>query len=169
MFWSCQVILVSVVSVLMLTSCHLIISCAPCPWYIQLDPVLSVIPVESDFLRVQLSLWSCDSGILWWWNSGCASVLDSQASSETLRSLCNQAPEIPKSWDPKILGVLECLEMIPPLGTMVSTELETKLDQHRLEETWATGMPGSLCLCSSCPQAPPVLLEQMLYSTHQWP
>ena len=34
------------------------------------------------------------------------------------------------SWDPKILGVLEHLEVVPPLGTMeLSTVFETKVDQ----------------------------------------
>ena len=38
------------------------------------------------------------------------------------------------SWDPKILGVLEYLGLVPPLGTVrLSIELETKVD--RLEET----------------------------------
>ena len=34
------------------------------------------------------------------------------------------------SWDPKILVMLECLEVVPPLGTMgLSTEFKTKVDQ----------------------------------------
>ena len=34
------------------------------------------------------------------------------------------------SWDPKILDVLERLEVVPPLGTMrLSAEFETKVDQ----------------------------------------
>ena len=40
------------------------------------------------------------------------------------------------SWDPKILGVLEHLEVVPPLGTMgLSAEFKTKVDQHQLEGT----------------------------------
>lgn len=50
----------SVASVLMLASCHLIISSATCPWYIWLKPVLPVILDVSELLRVQLSLWSWD-------------------------------------------------------------------------------------------------------------
>jgi hypothetical protein len=61
-FWCCQVILVSVAYVLMLASCHLIISSATCSCYIWLEPVLSVILVVSELLSVQLSLWSCDLG-----------------------------------------------------------------------------------------------------------
>jgi hypothetical protein len=34
------------------------------------------------------------------------------------------------SWDPKILGVLENLEVVPPLGTMrLYAEFETNIDQ----------------------------------------
>ena len=34
------------------------------------------------------------------------------------------------SWDPKILVVLDCLEVVSPLGTMgLSTDFETKVDQ----------------------------------------
>jgi hypothetical protein len=117
-FWWCQVTVVSLASVLMFASCHQIFSSAPCPRYIWLEPVTSIIPVESEILRVQLSLWSCDSGILGSWDSGCVRVLGSQASSETLRSWWDQAPGILGSWDPKILGILECLEMVPPLGFM---------------------------------------------------
>lgn len=40
------------------------------------------------------------------------------------------------TWDPKIRGVLELLEVVPPLGTMgLSAEFETKVDQHQLEGT----------------------------------
>jgi hypothetical protein len=148
-FWWCQVTLVSVASVLTLASCHLIIWSACCPQYIWLVPVLAVILVQSELLRDQISLWSCDSGILWMWDSGCVRVLGSQASSETLRSLCGQALGILGSWNPKILAVIECLEVVPPLGTMgLSAVFETKLDQCRPEEIWATGQPGFLCPCS---------------------
>ena len=35
------------------------------------------------------------------------------------------------SWDSKILGVLEYLEVVPPLVTMgLSAEFETKVDQR---------------------------------------
>jgi hypothetical protein len=34
------------------------------------------------------------------------------------------------SWTPKILGVLECLEVVPPLGDLgLSADLETKVDR----------------------------------------
>jgi hypothetical protein len=166
--WWCQVTVVSVASVLMVASHYLIISSTSSPRYIWLEPVILVIPVESEFRRIQLSLRSCDSGILWCWDSGCVRVLDSQASSETLRSSCDQAPGILESWDLKIMGMLECMEVVPPLGTMgFSDDLETKVDQCWPEGTWATDQAGFLCLCSSCLQAPSVLLEQM-FSTHQW-
>ena len=39
-------------------------------------------------------------------------------------------------WDPKILGVLQCLEVVPPLGTVgLSSEFETKVDQCLMEGT----------------------------------
>jgi hypothetical protein len=76
------------------------------PWYIWLEPVLPIIPVDSVPLRVQLSLWSCDSGLLWTWDSGGVRVLGSQASSETQRYWCDQAPVILGSWNPKILSVV---------------------------------------------------------------
>ena len=47
------------------------------------------------------------------------------------------------SWDPKMLGVLECLEVVPPLG---SAEFETKVDQHLLEGTLISWLAGSLPL-----------------------
>jgi hypothetical protein len=35
------------------------------------------------------------------------------------------------SWDPKILGVLERLEVVPPLGTVgLSAEFDTKVNQY---------------------------------------
>ena len=38
------------------------------------------------------------------------------------------------SWNPKILVMLECLEVIPPLGTVgLSAVLATKVDQHNSE------------------------------------
>jgi hypothetical protein len=104
-FWWCQVTLVSVASVLMLASCHLIISSAYCLQYIWLDPVLPVILVDSGLLRVQLSLWSRDSGILWTWDSWCVRVLGSQASSKTLRYRCDH---LLGCWDPGILRSWAC-------------------------------------------------------------
>ena len=56
------------------------------------------------------------------------------------------------SWDPKILGMLEHLEVVPPLGTMgLSTEFKIKVDQHRLEETQADSWVAFLCSCSRVP------------------
>jgi hypothetical protein len=83
--------------------CYVIISSACWSQYIWLETVFSVILFDSDLLRVQLSLWSCESVILWTWDSGCVRVLGSQASSETLRSWCDHAPGIMGFWDPGIL------------------------------------------------------------------
>jgi hypothetical protein len=96
--------LVSVASAFTLASCHLIMSSSHCPKYIWLEPVLPVIPVDSELLRVQLFLWSCYSRILWTWDFRCVRVLGSLVSFETLRSWCDQATGIPENWTPKILG-----------------------------------------------------------------
>jgi hypothetical protein len=66
-FWLCQVTLVFVAYVFILATCHLFISSITCPCCLWLDPVLPVILVVSELLRVQLSLWPCHSGMLWSW------------------------------------------------------------------------------------------------------
>jgi hypothetical protein len=44
--------------------------------------------------------------------------------------------DILRSWDPTVLAVLQCLEVVLPLGTLgLSTEFEIKVDQCRLEGT----------------------------------
>jgi hypothetical protein len=48
------------------------------------------------------------------------------------------------------------------------TAFETKVDQFPLEGTQATGQAVFFCPCSSWPQEPRVLLEQIGCSTHQW-
>jgi hypothetical protein len=48
----------------------------------------------SGLLRIQLSLWSYDSGILWSWDPGCVWAPGSQAASGTLRSWCDHVPWI---------------------------------------------------------------------------
>jgi hypothetical protein len=98
----------------MLVFCHLIISSACYPQYIWLEPVFAIIPVDSGLLRVHFSLWSFDCGLLWTWDSGCVRVLGSQASSETLKSWCDQSPVILGPCYPKILGVLQGL--VPGIG-----------------------------------------------------
>jgi hypothetical protein len=70
--------------------------------------------------QLQLSLWSCESGILRFW---CVRVSGSQASFETLRSWCDQASGILGSWDPgirgpKILDMQKHLGVKTPLGTI---------------------------------------------------
>jgi hypothetical protein len=53
-----------------------------------------------NFIRIQLSLWFCDSGILWSWDAGYVRAPGSQAASGTLRSWFGQAPVILWSYDP---------------------------------------------------------------------
>jgi hypothetical protein len=86
----------SVVYVLVLASCHLIISSVTCPCYIWLEPVLPVILVVSELFRVHLSLWSCDFVILRLF----VIIPVCQAASGTLRSCCKQALWILGSCEP---------------------------------------------------------------------
>jgi hypothetical protein len=74
--------------VLTLASCYLTLSSATCPHYIWLEPVLPVILVVSELLRDQLSLWSCDSGILWSYDPGRVRVPGSGASSGSCGTGC---------------------------------------------------------------------------------
>jgi hypothetical protein len=67
-FWWCQVTLVSVVYVLVIASCCLVISSATYPSCLWLEPVSPMILVVSILFRVQLSLGSCGSWILWSWD-----------------------------------------------------------------------------------------------------
>jgi hypothetical protein len=152
----------------MLASCHLIISSACCPQYIQLEPVLPRIPVYSGLLRVQLSLWFCDSRFLCTWDSGYVRVLGSQVSSETLRSWCDQGPVILGSWNPKILGMLYCLEVVYPLRTGgLSGVFETKVYQYWSRGTQTAGQAWLLCPCSCCHRPVTIGFEPMLCSTQQ--
>ena len=86
----------------------------------------------------------------------CVRVLGSQGSSETLRSLCDQAPGIMISWNPKILGMLQCLEFVSPLGTVgLFAVFETKVYQDQPERNLSCmsgGAPVSLLLLSQAPQ-----------------
>jgi hypothetical protein len=149
----------------MLASCYLIIWSACCPQYIWLEPVLTVILVQSELRRVQQSLLSCDSGILWTWDS----VSEFLAVKLPLRPWYPGVTKLLGSWNLKILGILGHLEVVPPLGTVgLSVVLESKVDLYRPEETWAAGQAGLLCPCSCWPQALPVLLWQMLHSTYLW-
>ena len=69
--------------------------------------------------------------------------------------------------DPKILGMLEHLEVVPPLGTMeLSAVFKTKVDQHQPEGTRAAGQAGRLCPCSCCHRPLKIVLGQMLHSSH---
>jgi hypothetical protein len=95
-------------------------------------------------------------------------VLDSLASSETLRFWSDQAPGILESWNPNMLGVLEHLEVVSPLGTVgLSAMFKTKVAQRRPEGTFTAGQVRLLCPCSCWPQTLPVVLGQMLHSSHQ--
>ena len=69
------------------------------------------------------------------------------------------------SWGPTILGLLECLEVVPPLGTMELTpEFQTNVVQSFPEGTRTTGWGrgGLLCPCSCWLQALPIVLKLML-------
>ena len=119
--------------------------------------------------RVQLSLWSFDCGLLWTWDSGCVRVLDSQASSETLKYWCDPGPVILGSCCPKILDVLQCLEVVSPLRIVeLSGLFETKVKQNWSKGTQASGQEGLWCPCSCCHRPVTIGLEQMLCTTHQW-
>jgi hypothetical protein len=106
----------------------------PLPHYIWLEPVLPVFLVESKLFRVCISLWSCDSGILWSWDSECVRVPGSEYASETLRSWCDQASGILESWNPKILGMLERPGVETPLLWGLWNSPPPL--QHWPEETW---------------------------------
>ena len=110
------------------------------PSIIWLEPVFPLIPVESELLRVQLSLWSCDPEILMW----------------------------PSSWDPGILGVRvpgSCTSSGDSGAVCwVQNQYRPQLTWRNLRH-WSVGF---LCLCSSWDQALPILFEQMLCPTHQW-
>jgi hypothetical protein len=168
-FWWCQITLVSVASVLMLASCHLIISSVCCLQYIWLEPDLPVIPIDSGLFGVQLSLWSCDSRILGTWDFGCVRVLGSQASSVTLRSSCDQAPGNLVSWNPKIMSVLQHLEVVSPLrttGCLLCPKL--RYNSTHQKGTHTIGQAGLLCPCFCSHRPLTIVLEQMLHSTYQW-
>ena len=77
----------------------------------------------------------------------------------TLRSWFDQDPVILGSLNPKILGVLQHLQVVSPLGTMgLSSVFETKVYQNQSEGTRALGQVGLLCSCL-------LLLSQAL---HNW-
>jgi hypothetical protein len=60
----------------------------------------------------------------------CVRVFGSQASSETLKYWCDPVPVILGSSCPKILGVLQCLEVVLPLRIVeLSGLFKTKVNQ----------------------------------------
>jgi hypothetical protein len=85
-FWCCQVALVSGPDVLVFAFQHLVISSANCLCCLWLEPVPHVVLVMSEFLGVQLSLWSSDSGILLYWDPGYVRAPGSQFVSGYYRS-----------------------------------------------------------------------------------
>jgi hypothetical protein len=135
----------------MFASCHMIISSAHCPQYTWLEPVLPVILVNLELLRLQLSLWSCDSGVLWTWDSVCVRVLSCQASSETLRSWFDQVPWILGSWNPKFMSLLQCLRSdmsSEDHGAVCCIWNQGRPAPTKPEETRAAGQAGLLYPCS---------------------
>ena len=140
--WWCKVTVLSVAYVFMLASHHLVISTATCPHYIWLDPVLPLILVVSELLRVQLLLWSCDSGI---------------SVPEILGMLnCLWDPEVlvwPSSWDLGILAMFDGMGLELSLGVVgLAVEFLPKFCSGNLlrpERTLATG--GAMLLGHQIP------------------
>jgi hypothetical protein len=98
------------------------------------------------------------SVILWFWDPVILKFWLCQSS--WLLSFLPLRPWV--SWYPKILGVLDCLEVVPTLGIMgLSTEMEIMVDHRWMEGTWSTGQARFQFLCSWWPQVLPVVLEQM--------
>ena len=155
-FWWCQVTLISVACLLMLVSCHMVISSATCPHCIWLEPVPPVILVVSELLRVQLSLWSCDHGILWFYDPGCFRAPGSRVSSgycgtncrvcaqgllrapaQTGRNLCHWPGRVPECLDPACSTYSLKLEQLwpPPLWSY---------------DPGCVRVPGSRAPCGCC-------------------
>jgi hypothetical protein len=171
-FWWCQVTLVSVASVLMLASWHLIISTAPCPRYIWLEPVFPVLLVESELLRVWLSLGSYNSGILWSWDSGYVRFPGSQSASETLRSWCDQASGILWSCGPGCVRGPGSRTSSGGCGTGCWICSQDKPGQTgRIPIHWLSGLPVSLDLVgpsssgwcwNRCVSSSPLILRSLV-------
>ena len=165
-YWWCEVTLVSFAYVLMLVPGHLTISSATCWYFVWRDPVLAVILALSEFLRVQMSLWSWDpeyviapGNCLWdqdilVWPSSWDSV-------------------ILWSCDPAILGMLEHLGVELPLcGVILSAMFAVKVSSEywpRPEGTCATGqeeflgawvplVPGTSSVGADVASSPPLIL-----------
>ena len=165
----CQVALVSLAYVLMLASCHLIISCAPCPQYIWLEPSPSYNTSwvkSSQSPAFSVILWFKDPVMLRFW------VWQSSWQSSFLWDpdiLMWPTPVILESCNPMILGLLQCLELVSPLRTMgLSGVFKSMVYQHRLERTQAAHQAGLLCPCSCCHRPFTIGLEQMSCYNHQW-
>jgi hypothetical protein len=82
----------------MLVLSHLVISTATCPHCLWLELAPPVILAVPELLRVQLSLWPCDSGILGFWDPVYVRAPESQPASGILKFWCDQAPKILWSW-----------------------------------------------------------------------
>jgi hypothetical protein len=66
-----------------------------------------------------------------------------------LKYWCDPAPVILGSCYPKILGILQCLEVVSPLRTLeLSVRFEKKVNQYWSKGTWASGQEGLWCPCS---------------------
>jgi hypothetical protein len=131
-----------------------------CPFY---NPSWFRTPLSPDFsvilwfrAPVNLRFWVCQN-------------LGSQASSETLRSWCDQAPVLLGSWNPNILGVLQNLEVVSPLRTRgLSGVFETQVYHYWSGGTRAACQAGILCPCSCYHRPVTIGLELMLCSTQPW-
>ena len=152
----------------MLASFDLSISSACCPQYIWLTPVFPIFLVDSELLRVQVSLWSSDSCFLWTWESGYVRGFGSQASTENLRYWYNHAPVVLGFWNLKKLCLLQCLELVSPLRTLglsgVFKNQGVPVAIRRNLINCADRADSSLCSC--CHRPITIGLEQMLCSNH---
>jgi hypothetical protein len=89
-----QFLLLMFLHLLLIIWLSLVLPALNCIW---LEPVPSLILVVLELIRVQLSLWSCDSVIPWTWGPLCVKAPWNQAASGILRSWYDQAPEILRS------------------------------------------------------------------------
>jgi hypothetical protein len=105
---------------------------------------------------VNLKFWVCQSS----WQS---------SSSETLKYWCDLAPVILGSCCRKILGVLQCLEVVFSLRTVeLSGLFKAKVNQNWSKGTQASDQEGLWCPCFCCHRPVTIGLELMFGSTHQW-
>jgi hypothetical protein len=122
-----------------------------------------MILLVSELLWVKLSLWSCDSEILWFWDPG---ILRSWVCQSSWESSCLWDLEIlvwRSSWDPVILAMLECLGL-ELLVSKVCSWRQPRQTRRNLRH-WFGGV--SACLDLTGPSNS-LCWGQMLCSPHLW-